>query len=63
MMRVSKAVRVMMEDETVFPFKSLAVKPGESWRKKARAFKNAGWIEALGGAPFTGMDTTSRGAW
>ena len=45
MMRVSKIVRVMMEDETVFPFKSLTVEPGESWRAKAKAFKNAGWIE------------------
>ena len=45
MMRVTKAVRVMMEDETEFPFKSLTVEPGKSWRKKARAFKNAGWIE------------------
>ena len=44
-MRVSKIVRVMMEDETVFPFKSLTVEPGESWRAKAKAFKKAGWIE------------------
>ena len=40
MMRVSKAVRVMPEYETVFPFKSLTVAPGTSWRKKARVFKN-----------------------
>ena len=46
MMRVSKIVRVMMEDETELPFKNLTVEPGKSWRNKARAFKNAGWIEA-----------------
>ena len=46
MMRVSKVVRVMMDDETVFQFKSLTVKPGRSWRAKAKAFKNAGWIGA-----------------
>ena len=40
MMRVSKIVRVMMEDETMFPFESLTVEPGKSWRKKARAFKS-----------------------
>ena len=51
MMRVSKIVRVMMDDETEFPFKSLIVEPGKSWRAKAKAFKNAGWIERLGGAP------------
>ena len=45
MMRVSKIVRVMMDDETVFPFKSLTVEPGKSWRAKAKASKNAGWIE------------------
>ena len=45
MMRVSKIVRVMMDDETEFPFKSLTVEPGKSWRAKAKAFKNAGWIE------------------
>ena len=49
MMRVSRIVRVMMDDETVFPFKSLTVEPGESWRAKAKAFKNAGWIGRLGG--------------
>ena len=43
-MRVLKIVRVM-EDETVFPFKSLTVEPGRSWRAKAKAFKNAGRIE------------------
>ena len=41
MMRVSKVVRVMMDDETVFPFKSLMVEPGRSWIRKAKAFKNA----------------------
>ena len=49
MMRVSKIVRVMLDDETVFPFKSLTVEPGKSWRAKAKAFKNAGWIGRLGG--------------
>ena len=63
MMRVTKAVRVMPEDETVFPFAGLTVEPGKSWRKKARAFKSAGWIEALGGAPFTAKDAMRRGAW
>ena len=48
MMRVSKIVRVMMDDETEFPFKSLTVEPGKSWRAKAKAFKNAGWIGRLG---------------
>ena len=63
MMRVSKIVWVMTEDETVFPFGSLTVEPGKSWRMKARAFKNAGWTEALAGAPFTARDMMSRGAW
>ena len=62
-MRVSKIVRGMTEDETVFPFGSLAVEPGKSWRKKARAFKSADWIGALGEAPFTARDAMSRGAW
>ena len=62
-MRVSKIVRVMMDDETEFPFKHLTVKPGRSWRRKAKAFKNAGWIERWGGAPFTVTDTMSRGIW
>ena len=47
MTRVSKIVRVMMDDETVFPFKSLTVEPGKSWRAKAKAVKNAGWIRRL----------------
>ena len=63
MMRVSKIVRVMMDDETEFPFKSLTVEPGKSWRAKAKAFKNAGWIGRLCGAPFTATATTSRGTW
>ena len=63
MMRVSKVVRVMMDDETVFPFAHLTVEPGRSWRKKAKAFKNAGWIGRLGGAPSTVTATTSRGIW
>ena len=45
MMRVSKIVRVMMDDETVFPFKHLTAEPGRSWRKKAEALKNAGRVE------------------
>ena len=44
MMRVSKIVRALMDDETVFQFKSLTVESGESWRAKAKAFKNAGWV-------------------
>ena len=63
MTRVSKIVRVMMDDETVFPFKSLTVAPGKSWRAKAKVFKNAGWIERLGGAYSTVEATTSRGTW
>ena len=46
MMRASKVFRVMMDDETVFPFAHLTVKPGKSWR--AKAFKNAGWVGRLG---------------
>ena len=61
MTRVSKIVRVMMDDETVFPFKRLTVESGKSWR--AKAFKNAGWIGRLGGAPSTVTVATSRGAW
>ena len=63
MMRVSKIVRVMMDDETDFQFKSLTVEPGRSWRAKAKAFKNAGWVGRLGGAPSTVTATTSRGIW
>ena len=63
MMRVSRIVRVMMDDETVFPFNSLLVDPGRSWRKMAKAFKNAGWIGRLGGAPSTVTATMSRGIW
>ena len=33
MTRVSKVVRVMIDVETVFPFKRLTVEPGRSWRK------------------------------
>ena len=60
MMRVSKIVRVMMDDETVFSFAHLTVKPEKSWREKAKAFKNAGWIGRLGGAS-TVEDMMSRG--
>ena len=63
MMRVSKIVRVMMDDETEFPFKSLTVEPGKSWRAKAKACKNAGWVGRLGGAPSTVTDMMSRGIW
>ena len=44
MMRVSKGVRVMMDDKDIFPFWSLTAKPGKSWRRKAKAFRKAGWI-------------------
>ena len=50
LMRVTKKVRVMMEDGEVSPFDELSDAPGTSWRRKARAFKKSGWIEALGGA-------------
>ena len=63
MMRVSKTVRMMMDDETVFPLKSLTVEPGKSWRRKAKAFKNAGRVGCLGGAPSTSAVTMSRDAW
>ena len=63
MMRVSRIVRVMMDDETVFPFKSLTVEPGKSWRAKAKAFKKAGWIGRLGGAPSMVTAMMSRGIW
>ena len=49
MMRVTKKVRVMMEDGEVSPFDELSDGPGMSWRRKARAFKKSGWIEALCG--------------
>ena len=61
MMRVSKIVRVIMDDETVFPFKRLTVEPGKSWRRKVKAFKNAGWIGRLVGASSTVTDMMSRG--
>ena len=47
MMRASKTVRAMMDDETVFSFKILTVEPGKSWKAKTKALKNAGWIERL----------------
>ena len=45
LMRVSRGVRVMMDDDEIFPFSSFDVNPGRSWRKKAKAFRGAGWIE------------------
>ena len=48
MTRAAKKAVAMMEYKETFPFESLTINPGESWRRKARAFKNAGWIEALG---------------
>ena len=45
LMRVTKKVRVMMEDGEVSPFDELSDGPGMSWRRKARAFKKSGWIE------------------
>ena len=50
-----------MDGETVFPFARLTVEPGKSWRNKAKAFKNAGWIGRLGGAPSANAVTMSRG--
>ena len=50
LMRVTKKVRVMMEGGEVSPFDELSDAPGTSWRRKARAFKKSGRIEALGGA-------------
>ena len=41
----------------------LLVDEGKSWRAKAKAFKNAGWIGRLGGAPSTVTATTSRSIW
>ena len=63
MTRAAKGVLAIMEDDETFPFKSLAIKPGESWRRKAKAFRNTGWIEAQGGAPSMKPATTSRGVW
>ena len=37
------------------------VKPGKSWRRKAKAFKSAGGGGRLGGAHFTVLDMISRG--
>ena len=45
LMRVTKKVRVIMEDGEVAPFDELSEAPGMSWRRKARAFKKSGWIE------------------
>ena len=50
LMRVTKKVRVMMEDGEESPFDELSDAPGTSWRRKARAFKKSDRIEALGGA-------------
>ena len=47
LMRVSKGVRVMMDDKDIFPFRSLTVEPGKSWRRKAKAFRKAGWVECV----------------
>ena len=47
--RVTKKVRVMMEDSEVAPFDELLDDAlGMSWHR--RAFKKSGRIEALGGA-------------
>ena len=45
LMRVTKKVRVMMEDGEVAPFDELSDAPGMSWRRRARAFKKSGRIE------------------
>ena len=45
LMRVTKRVRVMMEDGEAAPFDELADASGASWRRAARAFKKSGWIE------------------
>ena len=50
LMRVTKKVRVMMEDGEVAPFDELSDAPGMSWWRKARAFKKSGMIERWGGA-------------
>ena len=55
MMRVSKTVRALKDDETVFQFKRLTVESGKSWRAKAKAFKNAVRIDALGRSAFHGL--------
>ena len=44
LMRVTKKVRVMMEDGEVSPSDELSDEPGTSWRRKARAFKKSVWI-------------------
>ena len=45
LMRVTKKVRVIMEDGEVAPFDELSEAPGMSWRRRASAFKKSGWIE------------------
>lgn len=50
LMRVTKKVRVMMENGAVAPFDEVRETLGKSWRIKGKAFKKAGWVEALGGA-------------
>ena len=44
LMRVTKKVRVMMEDGEVSPFDEMPSAPGKSWRRRAKAFKKSGWI-------------------
>ena len=45
LMRVTKRVRVKMENGAVAPFDEVSETLGRSWRIKGRAFKKAGWIE------------------
>ena len=45
LMRVTKKVRVMMEDGEVSPFDEMPNAPGKPWRRRAKAFKKSGWIE------------------
>ena len=45
LMKVTKKVRVTMEDGEASPFDDLPDAPGMSWRRKAGAFKKSGWIE------------------
>ena len=48
LMRVTRKVRVMMEDGEVSPFDELSDAPGKSWRRRARAFKKSDRIERSG---------------
>lgn len=51
LVRVSKAVRVLLEDEVEQRFGKLVPEPGSQWKGQVQAFKKAGWMDcwAIGG--------------